>query len=210
MVVPIKIFKVDAVEQNVKTVAASEADQAVGARIRRLRKARGRKLAEVAEICGLSESYLSQIERGISSASIRILARLADALDVGIAELFPGGEGPENRGPIKIARMTERKHVDFAANGISKEVLTPFDQSPRLDIYIMNIAVGGSSGEAPFTHQGEEAGFVLEGGIELEVGGQREILAEGDSFRFCSTEPHRYRNAGTRPAKAVWINYREK
>lgn len=197
-------------QQQIEDNAAAEADHAVGARIRRLRKARGYRIAEVARKSGLSVSYLSQIERGLSSASIRVLARLADALDVGIAELFPGTDQPEERGPIKIARMTERKQVDFAASGISKEVLTPFDQSPRLDIYIMNIAVGGSSGEAPFTHQGEEAGFVLEGGIELLVGGQREILAEGDSFRFSSSEPHHYRNAGTRPAKAIWINYREK
>jgi quercetin dioxygenase-like cupin family protein len=167
-------------------------------------------IREVALSSGLSGSYLSQLERGLSSASIRVLARVADALDVGIAELFPGVGQPEKDGPIKIAHISDRKHVDFPATGISKEVLTPFDQSPRLDIYIMTFAVGGTSGEEPFTHQGEEAGYVLEGGIELEVGGQKEILAEGDSFRFTSSHPHRYRNAGTRPARAVWINFREK
>ena len=48
------------------------------------------------------------------------------------------------------------------------------------------------------------------GGIELVVDGKKHILGEGDSFRFNSNRPHQFRNAGDRPAKAIWVNYREK
>jgi transcriptional regulator with XRE-family HTH domain len=184
-------------------------DLAVGRRIRHLRKARGRSLKEVALRAGLSEGFLSQIERGISSASIRALARIADALDSGIAELFPLQEGAANDGPVRVARMDERKRIAMPRTGMSKELLTPFQMSPRLDIYIITIEPGGSTGDKPYVHQGEEAGFVLEGGIEVIVDGQKVILGVGDSFRFTSTSPHQYRNAGTTRARAVWINYKD-
>ena len=184
----------------------SDADLAVGRRIRHLRKARGRSLKDVALRAGLSESFLSQIERGISSASIRALARLADALDAGIAELFPLQERGENDGPVRVARVDERKRIDMPQTRMSKELLTPFAKSPRLDIYIITIEPGGATGDVPFVHQGEEAGFVLEGGIEIVVDGHKVILGAGDSFRFSSTLPHQYRNAGISRARAVWIN----
>jgi len=185
-----------------------ETDLAVGARIRHLRRARGRSLKEVALRSGLSESFISQIERGISSPSLRVLARLADALDAGIAEVFP--QPDDGAGPVLVARIEDRKRIEFGETGMSKELVTPFDHSPRLDIYVITIEPGGSTGDAPFVHQGEEAGLVLEGGIELVVDGQKAILGEGDSFRFSSSSPHQYRNAGVRRAKAIWINYRDK
>lgn len=188
--------------------AIDSTDYEVGSRLRHLRKARGRPLKEVALRAGLSGSFLSQLERGISSASIRILARLADALDVGIAELFPIGDVGDAASPTLVARLQDRKHVKFAGGAMSKELLTPFEKSPRLDIYIISIEPGGDTGDTPYAHEGEEAGFVIEGGIELMVDGQKSILGEGDSFRFSSTLPHRYRNAGSRRARAVWINYR--
>ena len=187
----------------------NDADIAVGNRIRHLRKARGRSLKEVALRAGLSVGFLSQIERGLSSVSIRVLARLADSLDAAIGDIFPGPDIVETAGPPFVARVADRRHMDFPAKGMSKELLTPFELSPRIDIYIMTLAPGGSSGDQPFTHQGEEAGVVLEGGIELVVDGRKAILGKGDSFRFSSTLPHEYRNAGSGEAKAFWINFRD-
>lgn len=182
-------------------------DLEVGGRIRSLRRARGISLKQVAERAELSIGFLSQLERGISSASIRVLARLADALEVGIAEIY-GGSTTES--PLLVARVNERKRFDFPESGMAKEVLTPFGRSPRLDIFIISMAPGGDTGDPPFCHQGEEAGVVLEGGIELIVDGQLSILGQGDSFRFSSELPHRYRNAGPRPARVMWVNWRDK
>jgi len=182
-------------------------DIEVGARVRSLRHARGLALKDVAGRAGLSTGFLSQLERGISSASIRVLARLADALDVGIAEIF-GSIGADS--PLLVARTGDRKHHDFPSTGMSKEVLTPFARMPRLDIFIVSMAPGGDTGDPPFCHQGEEAGVVIEGAIELIVDRQHSILGQGDSFRFSSELPHRYRNAGPRPAKVIWVNWRDK
>src|SRR5437764_14974183 len=67
----------------------------VGERLRAIRRSRRCTLRTVATRSGLSESFLSQVERGQSSASIASLRRVADALGVSLAdlvevELLPG------------------------------------------------------------------------------------------------------------------------
>jgi transcriptional regulator with XRE-family HTH domain len=186
-----------------------DADLAVGNRVRLLRKARGRSLKEVAVRAGLSAGFLSQIERGLSSASVRALARIADALDAGIADIFPSDNGGDDVNRI-VARVRDRRRIDMHQTGTIKELVTPFNQSPHLDIYIITLEPGGSSGADPYVHDGAEAGFVLDGGIELIVEGRKFILGEGDSFRFNSNRPHQFRNAGDRTARAVWVNFRDK
>ncbi len=60
----------------------------IGGRLRAMRKAQDLRLKHVAEQAGLSVSMLSQIERGISSPSIRVLRNICHALGVDGAALF--------------------------------------------------------------------------------------------------------------------------
>jgi len=185
-----------------------ETDVVVGERIRVLRRARGLSLKDLSTRSGLSAGFLSQVERGLSSASVRALARIADALGAVISDIFPADESYERANRI-VARVSDRKRIDFAATGVTKELVTPFPNTPRLDIYIITLEPGGSSGDEPYSHDGEEAGLVLEGGIELVVEGRKFILGEGDSFRFKSSRPHQFGNAGDRTARAIWVNFRK-
>jgi transcriptional regulator with XRE-family HTH domain len=68
-------------------VTPSDAREA-GQRIARARRRRGLSQAALAGLVGRSESWLSQVERGIRTAdSHTLLTRLADVLRVGIEEL---------------------------------------------------------------------------------------------------------------------------
>lgn len=191
-----------------RTDQSPSTDHIVGARIRHLRSARSMSIKDLAASAGLSIALISQIERGISSASVRVLAKLADGLDVAISDLFEPPLGDDATDRI-VARVNERRRIDLDRIGIHKELLTPFSRQPRLDLYMMTIEPDGSSSDEPFVHQGEEAGVVLDGGIELYVDGKRYILGEGDSFRFASNRPHRYLNAGSKTARVIWALYRE-
>src|SRR5438876_2424833 len=64
----------------------------LGPRIRSLRQARHETLRELAERAGVTESFLSQVEREVTSPSIASVQRIARALDLGIAELFADDE----------------------------------------------------------------------------------------------------------------------
>lgn len=66
-----------------------------GAQVRRLRKARGLSQESFAGACGLHRTYVGAIERGERNVSLENIARIAVALGVPIAALFPSR--PERR-----------------------------------------------------------------------------------------------------------------
>ncbi|MCP8941056.1 cupin domain-containing protein [Alsobacter sp. SYSU M60028] len=188
---------------------AEAASFVLGQKIRHLRKARGLSVKDLSAAAGLSIGFVSQIERGLSSASVRTLARLADALSVGIGELFTDTADESGHPATIVARAFEHRTLDMKSTGATKRWLTPFARVPRLDLYLIELEPGGSSGDQAYIHEGEEAGLVLEGGLELVVDGRRYVLGEGDTFRFASDRPHRFANAGAKPVRVIWVNYRE-
>jgi transcriptional regulator with XRE-family HTH domain len=64
--------------------------------LRRLRSAKGLSQDDVAYDAGISRSYLSQLEKGSFYASLRIIGRLADVLEVEPAEFL--------KSPVKTGR----------------------------------------------------------------------------------------------------------
>jgi DNA-binding XRE family transcriptional regulator len=62
--------------------------EVLGSRLRALRTDRDETLAQTAERAGISPQYLSEIERGRKEASSEMIAALAGALEVSVAELM--------------------------------------------------------------------------------------------------------------------------
>jgi transcriptional regulator with XRE-family HTH domain len=67
---------------------------AVGREIRRLREEKGWSQAKLAAAADMGVSGVSQIETGVRNPSAVTLAKLADALGVEVAGLFPKGQSP--------------------------------------------------------------------------------------------------------------------
>src|SRR5205814_10314121 len=172
----------------------------VGERLRALRRSRRCTLRAVATRSGLSESFLSQVERGQSSASIASLRRIADALGVSIADLFEVDAVP---GP-RVLRRDERPALAFGVLG-RKLLLTP-PPLRHLEVFAGELEVGGSTGEHPYAHgDSEELFVVLSGRVELELGGGLFELERGDSIDYRSSTPHRISNTGQDLAEVMWI-----
>ena len=182
-------------------------DVAVGQRIRDLRRTRAMSLETVAVRADLSIGFLSQIERGLSSPSLRVLATLADVLGVGIAGLFGAGENTGAALDAVVTRERQRPELNLWRTGISKQLLSPAGSDGRLNLFLVHLEPGGSTGDELYTHDGEEAGLVIEGQMKLTVDAESWTLKCGDSFRFASRRPHRFSNP-SRDAKAVvlWVN----
>ena len=71
-------------------------DHAVGRRLRALRRTKNLSLDVLAGRAKCRLVFLSQVERGLSLPSLRVLATLADALDTGIATLIDAQIPPAN------------------------------------------------------------------------------------------------------------------
>jgi transcriptional regulator with XRE-family HTH domain len=172
----------------------------VGERLRALRRLRRCTLRTVADRSGLSESFLSQVERGRSSASIASLRRIADALGVSMADLFDSGGLPAPH----VLRRDERPALAFGVLG-RKLLLTPRPLH-HLEVFVGELEVGGSTGAQPYAHgDSEELFVVLSGSVQLELGGELFELERGDSIDYRSSTPHRVANVGEERAEVMWI-----
>lgn len=181
-------------------------DLAVGQRIRDLRHEHGLSLETIADRTDLSIGFLSQIERGLSSPSLRVLATLADVLGVGIAALFGSRPGDPASGGV-VTRQLQRAELTLWRTGISKQLLSPAGTENRLNLFLVHLEPGGNTGDELYTHDGEEAGLVLEGEMTLTVDTETWSLKTGDSFRFASRRPHRFSNpADDAKTVVLWVN----
>lgn len=190
-----------------RAAKAPAMDVAVGQRIRELRRSRKLSLETVAARTDLSIGFLSQIERGLSSPSLRVLATLADVLGIGIAGLFGAKEKADAAADAIVTREKARAKLNLWRTGISKQLLSPAGSDGRLNLFLVHMEPGGSTGDESYTHDGEEAGLVIEGEMKLTVDAESWTLKHGDSFRFASRRPHRFSNP-SRENKAVvlWVN----
>lgn len=184
----------------------SAVDHAVGRRLRDLRRLRGLSLEAVAARANLSIGFISQVERGLSSPSLRVLATLADVFGVGIAALF-GSDRQESSPEQIVRREHERAELKLWRSGISKQLLSPTGLDGRLNLFLTFLEPGASTGDELYTHDGEEGGVVLEGEMMLTVDETTMTLRKGDSFRFASRRPHRFSNpSSTSKAVVLWVN----
>jgi transcriptional regulator with XRE-family HTH domain len=62
--------------------------KAMAGNVQRMRKAAGLSQAELAHRAGISSRYLSSIERGVVSATVTVLGKIARALRVDPCELI--------------------------------------------------------------------------------------------------------------------------
>lgn len=185
--------------------SGAEVDREIGAGLRRLRRARRLSLVDLAARTNLSIGFLSQIERGKSSPTLRALAGVADALGVGLGDLFPAAE-PAGDQTATIMRGQARSELQLWRSGIRKQLLTPQTEGAKLNLYLVEMEPGASTGDELYTHHGEEAGLVTQGAMLLGVESESWTLQVGDSFRFLSSRPHRFANAVDGVTRVLWVN----
>ena len=174
----------------------------VGPQIRELRKVKKLSLRDMAELTGRSIGHLSQIERGVTAPTLKVMSDISRALGVQIGWFFGSGEGLPVSEDGVIVRHQNRRRLK-CTSGVTDYLLSP-NLSGDLELLWCEFDVGATSGEEFFTHFGSEAGVVIKGCMELTVGDKAYQLSAGDSFSFESSTPHKFRNVFSGPTTVVW------
>ena len=188
-----------AVRQSAPAPEATSVEVDLGARIRALRIARGETLRKLAAQAGVTESFLSQVERGVASPSIASVQRIARALGTSIAELF----ATDDRAGI-VVRAADRRRVAYQGLGAVDEFLTRATDG-KLQVIMSTIQPGGGTGDESYSHDSdEEVVIVLEGALDLWVGPEHYRLETGDAVTHSSRVPHRNTNPGPGVARVLF------
>jgi len=176
---------------------------AVGPRVKALREAMGLSLRELAERCGVGAATLSQVERGESSPTLTVAARIAEGLELSLSQLLRLDE----TGHVVVVRHGTGRRRQRAGHEV--EELTPPLPGQRADVSVHRLAAGASTGGAgdPPIHEpgSRETVVVLGGTVELVVDGETHRLAEGDSATFDADLPHHLHNPDEHEAKLLAV-----
>lgn len=159
-----------------------------GRRIRQLRQARGLSLRQFAASVGLSAAMISQVERGINDPSLDTVRRIAGYLGVPVFDLFQGYAAAS----VVVQRSSDVITVSAAHTHWTVRQIGP--GNPAIELLEGILEPGTASTAEPHSHPASEVVHVVEGSVDVEVGGVVHRLELGDSCSFDSRTPHRYLN----------------
>ena len=170
----------------------------IGPKLRELRVQRGLSLQQLADRADVSAAAIHKIERSGMVPTITTLLKIAGALNRPVS-YFVNEDQTENR-PVAFIPADARRPVFTAHQGIDLAGISgPYGRFFMAGA-VSEVQPGASSGHRPMEHPGEE--------LVLDVDGERFVLEEGDALHFRTDRPHRWRNPGETPTKAIWLALR--
>jgi len=174
----------------------------IGKKIRQLRRELDLSLRDLAKTSGTSASTIHKIESNSTVPSIAVLIRIAQALKKNVSYLI--GEEEKNS---QVVRVTPKgREIFFVKDSKLKvENIASSVVDSQLEVTLLHIKRGGTSGEIPLVHAGEEIKFCLKGKMLYIVDGQEFILAPGDCIHFKSGLVHSWKNVGRGNAEVLSV-----
>ena len=173
----------------------------IGERIKEMREISGKTIADMAKVAGITESEFFELEAGRLDPPCTVLHRCAVALNIDVIALVEGHTAKLS-GHI-ITRKGEGLTVTDE-QGIRLQNMAAMFKNRLATPYYVTYQYDESAQDKPIhltTHAGQEFDLVLEGSIKLQIGNHVEILHEGDSAFYQSSNPHGMLAIGGKPAK---------
>ena len=175
----------------------------VARRLKGLRDALDLSVEDMAAQCGISVEDYIEFEDGKKDIPVSLLHRIASTQGVELTALLFGEEPKMDayfvtragKG-VKVERTKAYSYQDVAA-GFAHRKLAPF---------IVTVEPQDTPREMVLnTHQGQDFNYIIEGTMEISVGGKSLILNQGDSIMFDATRPHAMRAIGDTPVRFLAI-----
>ncbi len=165
----------------------------IGAKIKKLRKARKLTLQDVARETGFSPALISQIENNNVSPPIATLSKISRFFDVKMGHFF---EEEEEESKYEVVRKDGRRVVSRViskagtGHGYVYEALSFRKRNKKMEPFMVTVSERPDE-ETLYNHEGEEFLLILKGKAEVILDEERLILEEGDAIYFDSELKHR-------------------
>lgn len=167
-----------------------ELDQYIGITVKKARAQAGLKIADVAQLSGISQGMISKIENAQVSTSLETLNRLCKAIGISLSSLFNDFDRPESQarftrageGLEVVGRGTQKGH---------KYQLLAYQRGGKRSFEPFLVTMDDLSEVFPtFSHPGEELIYLVKGSLKYRHGNQVYEMNEGDSLLFDAEIPH--------------------
>ncbi len=172
----------------------------VGARLKAIRKLKGLSQRELAKRAGVTNSTISMIEKNSVSPSVSSLKKVLAGIPMSLVDFFS----------LEVEQDTQRKVIfradellEIGSGAVSMKLVGKGHPNRAFSFLNEVYPPGSDTGPDMLTHEGEEAGTVVAGQLEVTVGSDIYILETGDSYYFDSSLPHRFRNPSDVPCVLI-------
>ena len=148
----------------------------IGLKLRTLRTQKRLTLSRLAAETGLSTALLSKLETDRMIPTLPTLATISRVYGVGMSYFFsePGHH---------TLSITRKAHFEGDGRGVEPVKVTPLnlaEEGARLVAQMIEFSPGGTASSADCIRSTSGVIYVLEGRLQLEVGGMQEVLEAGD------------------------------
>ena len=176
----------------------------LGNRLSSLRKRKNMTLDDLSAKSGVSKSILSQIERDLSNPTITTISRISEALNEKLSDFFSKIEVGEE----SIIESNKETPSITSKDGLCElNILGAGETVNWLQWYILEMKPKGVLESASHGPKTFENLTVIDGQIEIFLGGLKEELSKGDTFRFQSNRDHSIKNISKQKAQILMVNY---
>jgi transcriptional regulator with XRE-family HTH domain len=171
----------------------------LGSHIRARRLELKLSLREVAQRVGLTASFLSQVERDLTSPSIESLHKISEALQVPIFHFLTE---PDAKSPV--VRHNQRLQLTSPDSHLMYELLTP-NLNCRMEAFLAERKPGDEKIAERLRQYTEEFMYVLQGQLEIQLGEDIYLLEPGDTIYFEGPSLRRLAARGDTPLRFISV-----
>lgn len=172
----------------------------IGRKIKSLRVGLNLTQEELADRTELSKSFISQVERDLTSPSIATLVDILQALGTDLKEFF--SDEPDRQVVFHDADYFEKYDEE---TGTKTEWIIPNAQKYEMEPIRITLRSGGRT-RTEDPHEGELFGYVLAGSVTIHIGQQTYRAKKGEAFYFPATARHYIEASGKSGASFLWVS----
>ncbi len=174
----------------------------LGKTVLRLRKASSLSLSDLSDRSGVAKSIISQIERNETNPTLATIWRLAQALEVSIERVLQGAEDE----PFLEKSAKTDTPILVSDDGKCRLAIIGWIKTVEwLQWFDFSAEPGGVLASDPHQRGSVDCLSVLDGELEVEVGGVIDVARAGDTLRYRADRPHIIRNVSGKPAHATMV-----
>ena len=179
--------------------------RSLGERIREAREMRQLTLEDLSSRSGIPVETLEHVESDRAIPPLGELVRLGKALEMEMGYFISAGVDK----PMCVVRAESRPKIARRSKKVSEqygyvyESLAAEKAHRFMEPFLVSLVP--TKYAQPSSHDGQEFLFVLEGKIQVKVGGEVEVLRPGDAIYYDSSHPHLVKCDGKEPAKILAV-----
>ncbi|PHR61046.1 MAG: XRE family transcriptional regulator [Robiginitomaculum sp.] len=175
-----------------------------GQTVSRLRQAGKLSLGDLSEQSGVAKSMISQIEKNESNPTLATITRLSRALGTSVESILT-----TNTSGTALVQKSNRQDIPLieSEDGLcTLRIIGWMATVEYVQWYDFSAQVGGTLESSAHPNGSVENLSVLEGELEVQVGGETWAVKAGETLRYRADETHSVTNIGTVPARATMVN----